>query len=399
MPRPPLPVGTWGRIRREAIAPGGHRARARFRDYDGITRDVEAWGTTGAAAERALLVLLRDRSTPNFDEITRETRLTQLAELWLEDINAEGHLAPQTINNYEDCVHGTILPALGNLRLREVSVGRMDRFFKTIKAKHPAKARIARVVLGQMLGMAVRHDALPSNPIRDVARIRRRRRQVRALSIEDLGTVRAAIWCWQTTPAGKPGPRRTDNLADIMDILLATGGRIGEILALRWPDVDLSAQPVALTFSGTLARVKNKGLHRQPWPKTHHSYRTVILPAFAVDVLLRRHVDTTNTPTKAVFPSRRGTWLSPHNVRRQWREARHETGLEWVTPHTFRKTVATLLDREADTKTAAAQLGHANEEITTAHYVEKAHVAPDSSGILNTLGTGGHATDPTQASS
>lgn len=74
---------------------------------------------------------------------------------------------------------------------------------------------------------------------------------------------------------------------------------------------------------------------------------------------LARKLTAADNPHDAVFASRRGTWLSPQNVRRQWRQARADTGLEWVTPHTFRKTVATLIDKEADAKSAAAQLGHA----------------------------------------
>ncbi|GIF05321.1 hypothetical protein Asi03nite_28590 [Actinoplanes siamensis] len=50
--------------------------------------------------------------------------------------------------------------------------------------------------------------------------------------------------------------------------------------------------------------------------------------------------------------------MSPQNVRRQWRQARAEAGLEWVKPHTFRKTVATLIGNEAEADRAAAQLGH-----------------------------------------
>ena len=84
--------------------------------------------------------------------------------------------------------------------------------------------------------------------------------------------------------------------------------------------------------------------------------------------------------------SRRGTWLSPQNVRRQWRQARADAGLEWVTPHTFRKTVATLIDKEADADRAAAQLGHKTKEITKKHYIVKPVVAPDSSHILEQLG-------------
>ena len=76
------------------------RARVRFRDYDGKTRDIEATDTTGPAAERALKVKLRDRTTPNDDEITRDTRISRLAELWVEEITAEERITPQTIHRY-----------------------------------------------------------------------------------------------------------------------------------------------------------------------------------------------------------------------------------------------------------------------------------------------------------
>jgi integrase len=111
-------------------------------------------------------------------------------------------------------------------------------------------------------------------------------------------------------------------------------------------------------------------------------------------MLMDRKLTAADNPNDAIFASRRGTWLSPHNVRRQWRRARADTGLEWVTPHTFRKTVATLLDKEANTKSAAAQLGHATEQVTKKHYIEKPAVAPDSSDILEQLGGGRTTPDP-----
>ena len=61
MARPPLPIGTWGNIRTEKLGPTRYCARARFRDHDGKTRDVEATDTTGPAAIRALRAKLRDR--------------------------------------------------------------------------------------------------------------------------------------------------------------------------------------------------------------------------------------------------------------------------------------------------------------------------------------------------
>jgi integrase len=387
MARPELPIGTWGKIRVEKLGPNRFRARARFRDYDGRTRDVEATGTTGPAAVTALKIKLRDRAAPNDDEITRETRVSTLGESWIDEITAEERLSMQTIQRYEATLRNAILPALGKLRVREATVGRLGRFLRHIAKDHPSAAKLAKIVLGQMFALAVRHGAITTNPVRDVGRLRTpRRKVVVALVDEQLQAVRSAIRGWQEPKAGKPGPRHTGDLADIVDLLLATGARIGEVLGVRWEDLDLAAARPTLTISGTIVYVKGKGFFRQAWTKSDAGYRTIVLPQFAGAMLLNRKVIAASNPHDAIFASRRGTWLSPNNVRRQWRQARTATGLEWVTPHTFRKTVATLIDNEANTKSAAAQLGHSREEVTETYYVAKPAQAPDMSEILEQLG-------------
>ncbi|MEV4715049.1 tyrosine-type recombinase/integrase [Micromonospora sp. NPDC049374] len=100
-------------------------------------------------------------------------------------------------------------------------------------------------------------------------------------------------------------------------------------------------------------------------------------------MLMARNVGAADNPHDAIFASRRGTWLSPNNVRRQWRQARADTDLDWVTPHSFR--VATLIKEEADTKSAAAQLGHSSEEVTATYYIAKPVQAPDVSDVLERL--------------
>jgi integrase len=388
MARPVLPIGTWGTIRTEKLGSNRFRARARFRDYDGNTRDIEATDTTRPAAVRALKVKLRDRSTPTDDEINRETRISKLAELWIEEITAEERLTPQTIQRYHTSLNTAVVPALGNLRVREASVGRLDRFLRDIAKDRPAAAKAAKIVLNQMFALAARHGAVPTNPVRDTGRLRKRRRKIVTLTDEHLQAVRTAIRDWQRPEPGKPGPRHTGDLADIVDLMLATGARIGEVLALRWEDLDLMAERPTLTICGTIVYVKGKGFFRQDWTKSDAGYRTVTLPRFAVAALMARKLVAADNPHDAIFTSRRGTWLSTNNVRRQWRQARAATDLTWVTPHTFRKTVATLIDKEADTKRAAAQLGHASEEVTNTYYIAKPALAPDVSDILEQLSAG-----------
>ncbi|MBB2943212.1 integrase [Actinoplanes lutulentus] len=386
MARPPLPIGTYGAIRTEQVGPNRFRARTRFRDYDGKTRDVEATDVSSPAAIRALKVKLRDRAIPNDDEISRDTRASSLSEKWIEELTDEERIAPQTIDRYRGTLRTAILPALGELRIREVTVGRLDRFLREIAKNHPSKAKGAKVALSQMFALAVRHGAIPTNPVRDTGRLRKPRREVTALETKQLETVRTAIRTWQEPVPGKPGPRHTGDLADIIDLMLATGARIGEILAVRWSDLDLSKSRPVLTISGTLVYVKGRGVFRQGWTKSEAGYRTIVLPGFAVGMLLARKLTAAENEHDAVFASRNGTWLQPNNVRRQWRQARADTDLTWVTPHTFRKTVATLIDEEANTKSAAAQLGHGSEEVTATYYIAKPAIAPDNSEILERLG-------------
>jgi integrase len=114
--------------------------------------------------------------------------------------------------------------------------------------------------------------------------------------------------------------------------MLATGARIGEILALRWEDLDLAAERPTLTICGTLVYVKGKDFFRQEWTKSDAGYRMIVLPRFAVGMLLARKLVASDNPNDAIFASRHDTWLSPNNVRRQWRQARAETSLEWGHP-------------------------------------------------------------------
>jgi integrase len=149
-------------------------------------------------------------------------------------------------------------------------------------------------------------------------------------------------------------------MSDIIDLMLATGARIGEILAVRWVHVALDATRPTLTINGTIKTEPGKGTYRKASPKSDASVRTVVLPDFAIAVLRRRRAAARENPNDAVFQTRNGTWQQVNNVERRWRQIRKDTGLDWVTPHTFRKTVATLISERVDAETASQQLGHSS---------------------------------------
>jgi integrase len=147
-----------------------------------------------------------------------------------------------------------------------------------------------------------------------------------------LGKIRAAVRRWVN--ADRPGPKATGDTAHIVDLMLASGCRIGEILALRWSDLDLDGGLPTLTVTGTIKAETGKGTYPKSTPKSDASQRTVVLPPFAAELLRVRREFATPNGHDAVFATRNGTWHQVVNVERRWRQIRKDTGYEWVTPHT-----------------------------------------------------------------
>ena len=381
--RPPTSLGTWGTIPTTQVRDGAYRAHTRIRDKDGVTREVMATGTTAAAAGRALREKLVDRVMPTQQAITADTTIAKLAALWLKYLRDEDRIEATTINEYERVLNKVVIPQLGGLRLREVTTSRLDLFLVRLRATSASRQRKTKVVLGAMLGMAVRHDALPVNPVQQTSRIHRERSETRSLTLEDLNTVREALRAW--TAEQRPGPKASNDMSDIIDLMLATGARIGEVLALRWADVALDADRPSLTINGTIKTEPSKGTYRKASPKSDSSVRTVVLPDFATTMLRRRQAAARENPNDAVFPTRNGTWQQVNNVERRWRQVRKDTGLDWVTPHTFRKTVATLISERVDAETASQQLGHSSPAITREFYISKPAIAADVAYVLEEL--------------
>jgi hypothetical protein len=107
--RPSLPVGTAGRVRTYRTATGW-RARTLYRDYDGITRDVERSGRTRGAAERSLAEALRDRVRfSGTDVISGDTRVAVIYSAWFSQLVDH---SPTTTAAYEYIADRHIIPAL-----------------------------------------------------------------------------------------------------------------------------------------------------------------------------------------------------------------------------------------------------------------------------------------------
>src|SRR3546814_17279140 len=141
--------------------------------------------------------------------------------------------------------------------------------------------------------------------------------------------------------------------------MFGTSARIGEGIAIRKCDVDVTSCPATVRLCGTIVSPKGKPTHRQSHPKTMKSTRTVSVPSFASEVLRQRLVKlAADDPEHLIFFTRNGTPLTTNNIRRRLRAVMDEVGIEGVKPHSFRRTVATVLDRAGGAALAAELLGH-----------------------------------------
>lgn len=376
MPRPTLPIGSWGKVTRNELGKGRWVAKARVRDVDGVTRLVERSGRTGAEAERNLSAHLADRTAPSMEDLNSESRMTALWEAYEAHLLDENR-AIRTMERYR-YASGYVIKGLGGYKVREITTQRLDGFVKALKVNHgPSVAKSARVILSGMFGLAVRYGAATSNPVRDVGTIRMASKPARALTVDELRGVIDALRnsAVVLNPANKVTPKQTisqyctqADLTDVVIMFAATGARISEVLGIRWADIDLTAKTVTIT--GKVNRVPGGGMIRDSFTKTRSGARTLPLPDFAINMLMARQMDAVSNIYDAVFPGKTGMLRDPSAVSKQWRRVRTKLKLEWVTSHTFRKTVATLIDAQGlSARVGADQLGHAQVSMTQDVYM------------------------------
>ena len=353
MVRDPLPIGSHGKIMARRIKPKRWMARVYFRDSAGVRREVTAQGPTKAAAEHRVKLKLSNLPVAGA-ELSSATTLREALERWLGGLDG---LAQNTLRNYTLWA-GQVAGALGSLRLNEVTAGHLDSYLASVKA--PTSRYNQRLVLKMSLDEAVRLGALPHNPVLATRTVQGKKKEVRALDLEQVQELRRLVSGLQATPT------YSGYLPDLVDVLLGTGCRWGEGAGIRWQDVDLEAGTV--TICGTL--VQKAGW--QADTKTHE-IRTLQVPPFVLEVLRRRRSEAREG---AVFVFEQGGAPLAYNSARNWLvRAVKGSELEWVTWHVLRRTTATFLDERLGIAEASLQLGHASEEMTRSAYVQRSKQA------------------------
>lgn len=302
--------------------------------------------------------------------ITGSTKVRALAEYWLDDVRTDPDKADSTKERYRVVVESFLLPRMAEYRLREVSVPVLERVLRDVGASSgAATAKGVKSVLGSMLGLAVRHGALPSNPVRDTRRISVQTEPVRALTADEAEALLEALH----------GSERaaTQDLVDLCEFMLGTGVRLGEALALQLDRVDLKAGTVEISRTLSGNEIKDR-------TKTKAGWRVIAIPAHLLAVIQRRIDDPGINTDLVVFPSPLGCVRNVSNTTGMLRHILDDLGYDWVHSHTFRKTVATRLDEAGlSPRQIADHLGHSRPSMTMDVYMGRKVACSDAVRALS----------------
>jgi integrase len=344
------------------------RARASYVGHDGVFHRVDGFGRKRAEAvascERRLDLGLLDYQSG----LTPETLLVAAGEEWLEHISRDGSgKSPRTVSDYTSSF-GRHVDADGSsirgLTLKQANDPQRLRMFleQLADARGPGAAKTCKSVLSGILGYAVSNGVLPVNAARQVSRPRARmpkpqvRDRTRAMTKDERDSVVAYADERCQEVGLDPRTRRSREVtADLIAFMAGTGVRIDEARSLRWADVDLS-----------VARVVVNGT------KSESSTRALNLPGWLSTRLTSRAARTGTAGFVFASPGVAGNdrrW-EQSNSASAVRAVLDGCGFAWAVPHTFRRTVASLLHQAGIPLVQIAdQLGHADPSMTARVYL------------------------------
>lgn len=326
------------------------------------TKFVTVRGTKRQAQAEAARIIA-GIATGQYIDASGET-VSQFAERWLRDW-ADDNVSNKTWTRYAQLLRGHLAARVGHLPLQKLRAADLQSVYAAMAQDGLADRtrRHLHRVTHTMLKHAAQWGAVARNVASMVDAPRVQAREVEILAPAQLQTVLETL--------------RGRALYPLVATALGTGLRRGELLALRWQDIDLVGPQPHLRVERTLEQTKRGGLLFKA-PKTHYGRRLVTLPASTVTLLhehrkaqleLRMALGLGKASDDAlVFPNWDGSTRSPNGVTKEWALAMRKAGLK-ATLHSLRHTHAsTLIASGLDVLTISRRLGHGGPAITLGIY-------------------------------
>jgi integrase len=274
---------------------------------------------------------------------------------------AAQNVSAKTLERYSELIRVHILPAIGSIPIQKLHAAHLEKLYAALTVAPRTKHHIHRL-LHTMLERAVRLAVVQRNVSDLVDAPNVPDKEIEILSQTEISRVLEVL---------KGGSW----LYPIVMVALGTGMRRGELLALRWKDVDLDG--AKLRVEQSLEQTKLSGLVFKA-PKTKRGRRTITLPASTVTAL-REHLKATLErrlmlgqgklhDNELIFSAWTGKPQSPQGMSQKWRKAVRTAKLK-ATFHSLRHTHASsLIAAGIDVLSISRRLGHSSPSVTLNAY-------------------------------
>ncbi len=339
------------------------------------------YGKTRKEVQEKLRTAIQEKQEGVVPTGTARQTLEQFLLDWLENSQKQS-VRPRTYERYREIVQLHIVPVLGSQRLQKLSAQHVQAFYtkKVNDGLSPSTVEVFHCVLHKALDTAVKWGLVPRNVCDLVSPPHRESFEIKPLDAEQAHALLSAA--------------RGHRLEALFILAIATGMRRGELLALKWQDINFSTG--TLQVRRILTRFPEKGFVEAE-PKTQKSRRNVVIAAFALDALRKHRTRQLETKLKAgsswqehdyVFCTSVGTHLNPSkDVLDELKKLLNQAGLPDIRFHDLRHSAATLLLSEGvHPKVVQEMLGHSTISMTMDVY---SHVLPsmqqDAVNRLNTV--------------
>jgi integrase len=324
------------------------------------TKYVTVRGTKAQAQVEAAKIIA-STSNGSFVDPSRET-VASFAERWLRDW-ADQNVSNKTYTRYEQLLRKHVCVRIGSIPIQKLRPADLQGLYASLARDGLADRTRLHVhrVTHQVLRNAQQWGVVNSNAAALVDAPSVKAKEIEILTAAQIQMVLHAL--------------RGRSLYPIIVTALGTGARRGELLALRWKDVDLDG--ATLRIEQALEQTKRGGLIFKA-PKTRYGRRTITLPPSTV-AELRAHwkaqqeqrlaLGLGKAPEDAlVFATWDGSTRSPNALTKEWALAMKAAGVK-ATLHSLRHTHAsTLISLGVDVLSISRRLGHGSPAITLGVY-------------------------------
>lgn len=310
-------------------------------------------------AEKALAKKLLEIGNGNLIDPGKMT-FGEYLEYWLSEYVSS--LRPKTQKSYAQIVRDHAIPALGRIQLDKLNPLHLQRYLRQLKRLDskgdltPNTIHAHYRTLHTALEQAVKWQILTRNPCDDVTPPKRQKKRAVALTPEQV-----ELFLQEA--------QKRDRYALYLTAV-TMGMRIGEILALKWDDVDFEAKTIRI--DETLQRGGPNPIYGPV--KTEDGVRVVRMPEYLIQVLREHQIKQKKARLQLgsewvnlnlVFTTWKGTAIGHRSLSRQFKGMLAKAGLLNIRIHDLRHTSATLLIMSGvPIKTISARLGHSSTGIT-----------------------------------